>query len=194
MANYIKNMWDGVYTVLVGMKITWAHLFVKKVTVQYPDEQYPIPDNARNRLQLIPDQCNGCNSCARACPVNCITVETLRVVPGDPENPKVLEDPENDHWLPRKLWVPRYDIDMAKCCFCSLCTTVCPSNAIQHTTDFEYSSYDRDDLIFKFSDMTPEKIADKKKMLEDHQAKEKAAKAAAAAKAAEEQAKQASAN
>ncbi len=183
MTKYFKNVWLGLWTVLVGMKITFRHLFEPNVTVQYPNEQYPIPSNARNRLILEPELCNGCNSCVRACPVNCITVDTLRVVPDDPEQPMLGDGSK------RKLWVPVYDIDFAKCCFCSLCTTVCPTLAVHHTTEFEYSTYDRNELLYHFSDMSPEKIKVKQQMFEEYQAKEKAAKAEAALKAAEAKAK-----
>jgi NADH-quinone oxidoreductase subunit I len=95
----------------------------------------------------------------------------MKVVPDDPEQPKMFDG------TPRKIWVPRYDIDFAKCCFCGLCTTVCPTEAIKHTTDFEYSSYTRDGLIYHFSAMSPEKVEEKKKMLAEWTAKQKAAKA-----------------
>ncbi len=180
MISYFKNVWMGLYTVIVGMKITFLHLFEHKVTTQYPDDNYPIPTNARNRLHLEPDLCNGCNSCARICPVNCITVETLRVVPDDPEEPMIADGSK------RKLWVPTYDIDFAKCCFCGLCTTVCPTEAVKHTVEFEYSTYNRDSLLYHFSDMTPEKIEVKTKMFDEYQAVEKAKKAEAAAKKAAE--------
>jgi len=174
MGEYLKNVWTWFYTILVGMKITLRHLFAPKVTIQYPDERYPIPSNARNRLQLDPDACNGCLQCSRICPVQCITIETLKVIPDDPEQPKMGDG------TPRKIWVPRYDIDFAKCCFCGLCTTVCPTEAIKHTTDFEYSSYTRDGLIYHFSSMTPEKVEQKKKLLAEWNEKQKAAKEAAA--------------
>jgi len=178
MVRYIKGIWQGLFTVLVGMKITFLHLFEPNVTVQYPKERYPIPSNARNRLKLTPELCNGCVSCARACPVNCITVETLRVTPDEPEQPMIADGSK------RKLWVPVYDIDFAKCCFCGLCTTVCPTEAIKHTVEFEYSTYNRNDLLYHFSDMSAEKVKIKQQMLADFQAKDKAAKEAAAAAAA----------
>ncbi|MGQ9819088.1 MAG: NuoI/complex I 23 kDa subunit family protein [Candidatus Kapaibacteriales bacterium] len=176
MIDYFKNVWTWVYTILVGMKITLTHLFAPKVTIQYPNERYPIPNIARNRLQLIPEMCNGCTQCARICPVQCITIETLKVIPDDPDKPMMGDG------TPRKLWVPTYHIDFAKCCFCGLCTTVCPTEAIKHTTDFEYSSYTREGLIIKFSDMSPEKVLEKKKLLAEYQAREKSAKASAQAK------------
>ena len=37
------DVWEGFYTVLVGMKITWRHLFTKKVTLQYPEEKWQLP-------------------------------------------------------------------------------------------------------------------------------------------------------
>jgi NADH-quinone oxidoreductase subunit I len=121
------------------------------------------------RLAVIADQ---------ACPVNCITIETMKVVPGDPDQPKLKDGAS------RKLWVPKYDIDFAKCCFCSLCTEPCPTEAIRMTTEFEYSEYKRDNLLYHFSDMSAEMVEQKRKMLAEFDAKQKAEKAAAAAVAA----------
>jgi len=179
MNKYFGDIWAWLFTALVGMKITFLHLFEKNVTIQYPKERFPIPQNARNRLFLDMNNCNGCNSCARACPVNCIEVVTLRVTPDDPDQPMLGDGSK------RKLWVPKYEIDFAKCCFCSLCTTVCPTEAVKHTTEFEYSKFHRKDLVYKFQTLTPEQVKVKEGMLADFLAKEKAAKAAAAAKAVE---------
>ncbi len=163
----------GIYTVLVGMKITFLHLFERNVTVQYPNERLPIPDTARNRLQLDPEDCNGCNSCVRACPVKCISIETIKVAPGETAPP--LKSGGK-----RMLWLAKYDLDMGKCCFCGLCTEACPTSAIKMTKDYEYSSSDKNDLVFHFATLTPEQAKEKK----DQLAK---ANAAAAAKKAEEE-------
>lgn len=186
MANYFKNIWTGLYTVLVGMKITWKHLFVKNVTIQYPNVNPlekaggdKMPEIARNRLKLEADHCNGCTSCSRACPVKCITIETVKVVPEDQEQPLLADGTK------RKLWLAKYNIDFAKCCFCGLCTTVCPTGAIRMTTEFEYSTYNRDELLYKFSIMSDAQIAEKKKLLAESMAKAKAKAAEDAAKAAE---------
>ncbi len=196
MSDYVKDVWDGIYTALIGMKITIRHLFAKNVTVQYPNvhpkeraSTDKMPENARNRLYLHAERCNGCNSCARECPVDCITVETIKVSPDDPDDPKLLV-PDEDGSIKeqsRKLWVSKYDLDFAKCCFCSLCTTVCPTEAIVMTPEFEYSTYDRNNLLYHFSVMTPEQIAEKEKLAAEYSKKQKEAKAKAAAakKAAE---------
>lgn len=187
MSRYFRNIFDGIYTVLVGMGVTLKHLFMRNVTVQYPDvhplEQAgtsKMPENARNRLKLESDICNGCNSCVRACPVSCIDLETIKVAKDDPEEPKLADG------KPRKLWVSKYDIDFAKCCFCNLCCNACPTEAIHATTEFEYSTHDREELIYHFSDMSPEKVADKKNLAAEAAKKAAAAKQAAAAKKLEE--------
>jgi formate hydrogenlyase subunit 6/NADH:ubiquinone oxidoreductase subunit I len=181
MLKYFQKVWMGVYTVLIGMRITIIHLFAHNVTVQYPNEQIPIPDNARNRLYVDMEECNGCNSCARACPVNCITVETIKCAPGD-------EVPPLRSGGKRALWVSSFEIDFAKCCFCSLCTEPCPTMAIRRTKEFEYSDNDRKNLIYNFvkqqGSMTVDKIAEKKELLAQ-------SLAAAAAKRKEEEEKKA---
>jgi NADH-quinone oxidoreductase subunit I len=167
MIQYLKNIWAGLSSTFIGMRITWKHLFVKKVTIQYPDERFQLPEKARNRLYLEMSKCNGCNSCAIACPVNCITVETIRVSPDDPHQEVHFNGKD------RKLWVSRYDIDFAKCCYCGLCTAVCPSEAIQHTTEYEYSVYKREDLLYKFQTLTPEQVKEKERLLAEFRAIEK---------------------
>ncbi|MGA2296846.1 MAG: NADH-quinone oxidoreductase subunit I [FCB group bacterium] len=189
MVRYFNNIWLGLSTILIGMRITISHLFYRNVTVQYPNV-HPVdkagatemPPNARNRLFLDIDLCNGCNGCVRACPVNCISCETQKITPGDTDV-KPLKDGSK-----RGLWVTDYKIDFAKCCFCGLCTEPCPTEAIKMTPEFEYTKLKREDLIYTFSVMTPEQIQAKKDMYEKFQAekkKDEEAKKAAAAKEAE---------
>lgn len=184
MIQYIKNIWAGISSSLIGMKITWMHLFVKKVTIQYPKKRFPVPLNARNRLFMEMDKCTGCTSCARACPVKCIDIETIRVVADDPQQETLKSG------LKRKLWVPVFEIDFAKCCYCGLCTDACPTGAIHHTVEYEYSVYDVKDLLYKFQTLTPEQYEEKKKMLADFQAKEKACKPSPEGKVADTKAKE----
>ena len=166
MVQYFKNIWSGLSTSLIGMNITLKHLFARKVTIQYPDERFDLPENARNRLFVDMKKCTGCLSCAVACPVNCIKIETLRVSPDDPDKEFHPNGKE------RKLWVTKFEIDFAKCCFCGLCTQACPADAIKHTLEFEYSGYDRDSLIYKFQTLTPEQTREKVRLLEEFRAKE----------------------
>lgn len=182
MKKYFENIYLGISSVMVGMTITFKHLFEKNVTVQYPNVHPSekaghdkMPQNARNRLDLDIEDCNGCSGCFRACPVKCIDLETVKVVPGD-------DVPELRSGGKRGLWVTRYKIDFAKCCFCALCVEPCPTGAIKMTTEFEYSTDDRKDLIYTFSTMTEEEAAEKKEMYAKFAAEKK--KKAAAAKAA----------
>ena len=197
MTNYFRTIWLGIYTVLVGMGVTLKHLFAKKVTNQYPDRWHPIedkfdgkrskyagdpdhahivPENSRNRIFVDMGICNGCRGCERACPVDCITVETVKVTPGDDVPP--LADGGK-----RGLWVTNFQIDFAKCCFCALCTEPCPTNAIRMTQDFEYAGDDRQELIYTFSTMTEEEAKEKEQLYAEYQKEKK--KKAAAKKAAE---------
>lgn len=165
---YFKKIYEGLSTTAIGMKITLEHLFGKKVTNQYPEIYHPIksgdmPLNSRNRLFVDMSGCDGCDSCAKACPVNCITVETVRVTPDDPNIPDM------NNGKKRKMWVLKHEIDFAKCCFCSLCTLVCPTEAIYMTQEFEYSEFDREKLKYNFSDLTPEEAEQKAKMFEEYQ-------------------------
>ncbi len=95
-----------------GMAITLQHLFQKPFTVQYPEEQRPIPPRARTNLLWFEERCTGCSTCAQACPDGCILVQT---------------SPAED----LSLNVDRYEIDFRLCMYCGLCVEACPYEAIQ---------------------------------------------------------------
>ncbi len=172
----------ALYTIFVGMKVTLKHLFVPAVTIQYPDVKPPLPDRARNRLFVNIDDCIGCDQCARACPVDCIEIETVKAVPGDDVG-------MTSNGKKKALWVTKFDIDISKCCFCQLCVYPCPTECIYMTDVYEYSEYKRDDLIYHFSALSPEEVTEKKEKFDVFMAQKEAAKLAAAKAKAEAAAK-----
>ncbi|MBX2992588.1 MAG: NADH-quinone oxidoreductase subunit I [Bacteroidetes bacterium] len=172
MGTYFKNIWEGIWTVLVGMKITWSHLFTPAVTIQYPDVKLKLPERARNRLYVNMDDCIGCDQCAMACPVDCITIETLKSTPD-------VDLGLTSVGTKKRLYVPRFDIDIAKCCYCGLCVPPCPTECIKMTDVYEFSEYERNNLIYRYATMTPAEIDAAKTKLAAYE-KEQAAKKAAA--------------
>ncbi len=174
MRRYFKNIWDGIVTVLIGMKVTWRHLFTPAVTIQYPDVKLKLPDRARNRLYVNMDDCIGCDQCSMACPVDCITIETIKSTPD-------VDLGLTSVGTKKRLYVPRFDIDIAKCCYCALCVYPCPTECIKMTDVYEFSEYERGNLIYNFAVMTQAEIDQAKQKLAVYEKDQAAKKAAAAA-------------
>ena len=180
MIRYFKDIFVSVWTVLVGMWVTFRHLFTPAVTIQYPDVRLKLPERARNRLYVNIDDCIGCDQCSNACPVDCIEIETVKSVP-------TVDLGMTSTGQKKRLWVTKFDIDIAKCCYCGLCVPPCPTECIKMTDVYEFSEFDRRNLIFNYSALTPAQVAGVKQQAaayEKEQAERKAA-AAAAAKAAQ---------
>ena len=174
MSRYFRGVWDGVYTVLIGMKVTWRHLFTRAVTIQYPDVKVKLPERARNRLYVNMDDCIGCDQCAMACPVDCITIETVKSTPD-------VDLGLTSVGTKKRLYVSQFDIDIAKCCYCGLCVYPCPTECIKMTDVYEFSEYERENLVYRFAVMTPAEIDAAKSRLVAYDKEQAAKKAAAAA-------------
>ncbi|HEY7924606.1 MAG TPA: NADH-quinone oxidoreductase subunit I [Vicinamibacteria bacterium] len=144
MREWLRNVWDGFFTVLVGMRITWRHLFTKSVTLQYPSEKWPLPPRTRMRLFMKYEDCIGCGQCVRACPVSCISMKTEK----RPSDAKPI-------WAstghPIKLDVTAFDIDMSLCCYCNLCVYPCPTFCIYMTPDYEFATRNLTEHLYRFA-------------------------------------------
>ncbi len=174
MGTYFHNIWDGIVTVLIGMKVTWKHLFTPAVTIQYPDVKLKLPERARNRLYVNIDDCIGCDQCSMACPVDCITIETIKSTP----DVNLGMTSKNTK---KRLYVPVFTIDIAKCCYCGLCVPPCPTDCIYMTDVYEFSEYERNNLIYSFSTMTSQQADEARGKLAEYDKEQAAKKAAAAA-------------
>jgi NADH-quinone oxidoreductase subunit I len=144
MRQWARDLWEGFWTVLVGMRITWRHLFTRKVTLHYPEERWQLPPKSRMRLFMKYEDCIGCGQCVRACPVACIYLKAEKRAPTTP--PIFAANGQ-----PIKLDVQVFDIDMSLCCYCNLCTYPCPTDCIYMTPEFEFATTDLTQHLYHFA-------------------------------------------
>lgn len=104
------------------------------VTIQYPEERQPLPENSRSFPMLIYDgedpetglRCVACKICQNECPAQCIFIVQDQDSRGRPlRRPKV------------------FDIDLSLCMGCGICAEVCPFDSIKMDHRFELSTFER---------------------------------------------------
>ena len=122
LTSIIKTL--SLWELLVGLRLTLRNLFVRKVTVQYPEQKTPQSPRFRglHALRRYPngeERCIACKLCQAVCPAAAITIESD--VAGDGTRRTT-----------------RYDIDLFKCIYCGFCEEACPVDAIVETRLFEY--------------------------------------------------------
>jgi formate hydrogenlyase subunit 6/NADH:ubiquinone oxidoreductase subunit I len=174
---YFSDIKTGIRTTLKGLSLTLRHLrhatkrrtpegiasenyFDQQnglVTLQYPHEQLPIPDNGRYRLRNEIDDCIVCDKCAKVCPVDCITIDAIKATE---------EVGRASDGSPIRLYAGKFDIDMAKCCYCGLCTVVCPTECLTMDKKFDYSEFELGELTYHFSNLTSEQADEKRSLYE----------------------------
>ena len=178
MSEYFIEIVNGVKTLLTGMKMTLKHFNNKEelvATLQYPHEKWPIPERnigfenseynlIRSRLHVDIDDCIGCLQCEKVCPVDCITIDTIKPPKGtDVDFGMTSLDTQ------KKMLVTRFSIDMSECMYCNLCAYPCPEECIymvggpnehKHEIDYEFSQYKRDGLIYEFAEPTDAQFAE----------------------------------
>ena len=178
MSEYFNNIIYGIKSFLSGMSLTYKHFKDKKdlvATLQYPHEKWPkVEENIgfdhseynviRSRLHVDIDDCIGCLQCERACPVDCIKIDTIKPPKGSDYDCGMTS---ND--TQKKMIVPRFTIDMSECMYCDLCVHPCPEECIymvggpnehKHEIDYEFSQYERNGLIYEFATATDQEIVD----------------------------------
>jgi NADH-quinone oxidoreductase subunit I len=186
--------------VLRGMAVT-AKNFVgsyfdkeRLITVQYPEERTPLPENYRNFPFLVYDgddahaglRCVACQICEKECPPQCIYITKSK-----DKKPDFVGKPQ--------FYPAVFDIDISVCMSCQICVEVCPFEAIKMDKVYELSRRERFDAFLMdkgelaksntyYHGIHPTEAAEVDaalaKAAAEAEAKKKAAAAAAAAKAA----------
>lgn len=146
-SEYCGLIRDIAFTTVKGMGVTWKVFWKVQrkggVTIQYPETRDAIPMGSRGLLFNDVDDCISCRQCAQVCPVDCIYIEADKKPAGAPVD-------QTKGGVKKTLELKRFDIDVALCCYCGLCSSACPTECLYHTKDYEYSKYERDKLTFDY--------------------------------------------
>lgn len=128
MFSLIRTIWEVL-----------RHAFRRRATIQYPEQKLHMRPRWRGRIILSRDpdggeRCVACYLCAVACPVDCIALQSTQDESG-------------------RRYPEFFRINFSRCIFCGFCEEACPTYAIQLTTDFEMSEYERQKLVYEKEDL-----------------------------------------
>ena len=135
MGAYFRDLFTGLWSLFVGLGITFKEFFKPVVTVPYPYETLKVPERFRGHIELIAGEdgkpnCVVCMACERACPSGCISLEG--------------EKKEGE----KKKSLSRYDLDFTKCSLCGSCVEACNFNALEFSKEYNLASTRKEDFHF----------------------------------------------
>jgi NADH-quinone oxidoreductase subunit I len=139
--------WSDLFAPVAGFGVTFATMFRKVVTEEYPEKPRPTAPrfHGRHQLNRWPDgleKCVGCELCAWACPADAIFVE------GADNDDTPLSEGGTGRYSPGERYGRVYQINYLRCIFCGYCIEACPTRALTMTNFYELADNNRGDLIF----------------------------------------------
>lgn len=129
--SYWKEIIEGGWSLVEGMRVTVRRLVSPVVTVQYPRKELTLSPAYRGHIELkvFPEtgthRCIACGTCQRTCPSGVIKVQGVK---SHARAPKIAT---------------HYVIDFTRCSLCGLCVECCPTQTLQYSTEYELEEPNR---------------------------------------------------
>lgn len=149
MMQSLINALKGLWSLVVGLKITGVELTRPWITVHYPRQEVKNIPTYRGHIELVPHAddpltpcCIICMRCAEICPSRCITIRAH--IKGE-ENGRAADQglllgpnvavPGSRHLEPPPDRIERvldvFHLNYSTCSLCGLCVQGCPVGAIR---------------------------------------------------------------
>ena len=113
------------WALIEGLLTVLKHLFMKPVTLEYPEKKRVLSDSFRGKPEV--KGCIGCGICKKVCPSGAI--DYIKNDNGD---------------------VISYKFNLEKCIFCGNCMYYCPQKAITMTKNYELATEEKNGLILNY--------------------------------------------
>jgi len=129
--SYWKEIIEGGWSLVEGMRVTVRRLVSPVVTVQYPRKELTLSPAYRGHIELKvfeetgTHRCIACGTCQRTCPSGVIKVQGIKE---HARSPKVAT-----HYL----------IDFTRCSLCGLCVECCPTQTLKYSCEYELEDQSR---------------------------------------------------
>lgn len=151
----------GLWSLIVGLKITGDAFFRKQITVHYPrtvidDENLRtfrghLEMVARDDAPNIP-KCISCGMCANFCPSACLTLVKRKPPKPTPEQNMAMVEAEARGEKVKKPAAPKDPAalihDFTLCSLCGTCVDNCPSDAIRFSMNIYQAGFKRADFTY----------------------------------------------
>lgn len=132
---YWKEILEGGWSLVEGMRVTAKRLVRPVVTVQYPRRTIEMTPAYRGHIELKlfaergSHHCVACGTCERTCPSHVIKVQGVKT-----------------HAKSEKV-ATHYWIDFTRCSLCGLCVEACPTETLKFSREYQLDGETRWDGV-----------------------------------------------
>jgi len=159
----------GIWSLLVGLKITGREFFKPQLTIHYPRREVDNLRTYRGHIDLVGQdedpaipRCIMCGKCAEVCPSGCIRLELHlqgeEALSSSPEDCRMIligygvEIPFVGRKLPPAEKIEReldaFRLNYNLCSLCGLCVQICPVGSLAFSRDAYLASRSQKDFEF----------------------------------------------
>lgn len=165
MLKDISKTLTGLWSLIVGLKITGKEFFKPWLTTHYPRQEVSNLNTYRGHIELVGQKddirvpkCVMCGKCAEICPSGCIHIEFhIKGEEVSEQNEKILigvgvEVPFSgkkkvpEDFIERELDV--FALNYNLCSLCGLCVQNCPVDSIRFSKDVYLAGRSRKDFEY----------------------------------------------
>lgn len=146
----------GVWSLLVGLRVTGAEFAKKQVTVHYPRQVVDNITTFRGHIELVGKpkdpavpKCISCMMCQSVCPSGCIIVKKSPKIKPTEEELRAAEEAGKPAPKPKAVKTPKgLLLDYNLCSLCGLCVQNCPVGSLRFSTDVYLAGFERKDFEY----------------------------------------------
>lgn len=151
----------GLWSLVVGLGVTFRAFVRPQVTVHYPrttldDAELltyrgPVELQGKDDAPATP-RCISCGMCAMNCPSSCLVVVKQKAPKPTPEQKQAMQDAEARGEKVKKPAAPKdpasFAYDFSLCSLCGTCVESCPVDSLRFSNDIYQAGFDRNDFQF----------------------------------------------